>query len=82
MKAKKIKGLLFIPFVVIYLALFVLNIVYDINLVYNIYTILLWCLFLIYMIIHKRKREGNDYFTISMFVVTVILLVANMIRRL
>ncbi len=82
MKVKRIKKLLLVPFILIYFVLFVFNLVYDINLVYSVYTVFLWFLFLIYAVIQKRERGGNDYFTILMFVVTLILLIVNIIRRI
>ena len=81
MKTKRIKDLLLAPFILIYFVLFVFNLVYDINLVYSVYTAFLWFLLLIYVIILKREREGNDYFVILIFAVTLILLIANVIRR-
>lgn len=82
MKVKRIKELLLVPFILIYFVLFVFNLVYDINLVYSVYTVFLWFLFFIYAVIQKRERGGNDYFTILVFVVTLILLIVNIIRRI
>ena len=50
MKTKRIKDLLLAPFILIYFVLFVFNLVYDINLVYSVYTAFLW--FLLLSLIH------------------------------
>ena len=81
MKTKRIKDLLLAPFILIYFVLFVFNLVYDINLVYSVYTAFLWFLLLIYVIILKREREGNNYFVILIFAVTLILSYCPMLLR-
>lgn len=82
MKGIMEKGLLFIPFVLIYIVLYIFNIVYNINIVFTVYSVFMWLLFLIYVIYRKKAGYDKGYFTILIFSVVLLLHIINIIRRI